>query len=46
MCYPFLFSCSIEDGICTGLEIEQTATYDISVSVSECTPELLNGQTT
>nr|AAB66911.1 integrin subunit betaPo1 [Ophlitaspongia tenuis] len=31
----------IEDGICTGLQIERVAEFDVTVSITECTPELL-----
>ena len=34
---------SIENGVCTGLPIEVTADFDVSVSVTECTPQVATG---
>lgn len=34
---------SIENNVCNGLQIEQTARFRVSVSVTECTPELERG---
>ncbi len=33
----------INNGICEGLQIEDTANFSVAVTISECTPELIAG---
>ena len=39
-----LFSYSIEGGVCGGLGTEREALFEVSVSITQCTPELANGE--
>ena len=34
---------SVDNGICNGLQIEQTADFEASVSITECTPAIAAG---